>query len=136
MKNQYSLHNFWIFIMIKNRVECWANAGNVFCLWQYCFVHLQSIVWYIYKYCFIHYKNYNVHVYYKHCFAHLQDDLLINLVIEQMINDTDPGTSSWHKLSDTPLVCYFQTYLWWVSCLILSYQAKDGSVNFHNVRTF
>lgn len=73
---------------------------------KYCFVHLQSIVWYIYKYCFVHYKNYNVHVYYKHCFAHLQDDLLINLVIEQMINDTDPGTSSWQKHSDTShLVC-------------------------------
>lgn len=44
------------------------------------------------KNCFVHYNNYNVC--YKYFFLHLQDDLLINLVIEQMINDTDPGTSS------------------------------------------
>lgn len=44
------------------------------------------------KNCFVHYNKYNV--YYKYFFLHLQDDLLINLVIEQMINDTDPGTSS------------------------------------------
>lgn len=44
------------------------------------------------KNCFVHYNNYNF--YYKYFFLHLQDDLLINLVIEQMINDTDPGTSS------------------------------------------
>lgn len=44
------------------------------------------------KNCFVHYNNYNV--YYTYFFLHLQDDLLINLVIEQMINDTDPGTSS------------------------------------------
>lgn len=42
MKNQYSLHNFWIFIMIKNRVECWANAGIVF-------LCMTNIALYIYK---------------------------------------------------------------------------------------
>lgn len=75
-KNQNWHFTISEFFMIKHWVVCWANASICLCD----------------KNCFVHYNNYNV--YYKYFFLHLQDDLLINLVIEQMINDTDPGTSS------------------------------------------